>query len=143
MHVVSDPIYFELWLLQDCLWLSQPSMSRVLMQVIDAIIRLVPQYVYIPQIQHQWTDLKMSFQQQAHFPNVLEAIDCTHVALRPPRHSDVSVCTCNQYHSLNVQLVCDTREHICMDGHVIMPSSFISSFPKLCGRTDAFWLAYW
>ncbi|KAM4693060.1 putative nuclease HARBI1 [Discoglossus pictus] len=45
-------------------------------------------------------------------PNVLGAIDCTHVALIPPREQEALFRNRKHYHSINVQVVCDADMRI-------------------------------
>ncbi|CAI9615536.1 unnamed protein product, partial [Staurois parvus] len=92
--------------------ISQPTVSRVFMQVIDAILDLVPQFIYWPQNEDEWNAVKVAFYQQAQMLQILGAIDCTHVAIRAPRREELDFCNRKQYHSLNVQVVCDARQRI-------------------------------
>ncbi|KAM5165242.1 putative nuclease HARBI1 [Mantella aurantiaca] len=91
---------------------SQPSMSRVFIRVIDAIMQVAPRFVAFPQTEAEWRKLKIEFFRIAGMPNVLGAIDGTHVAPRPPKRMAIRFRNRKQYHSLNVQLVCDGKMRI-------------------------------
>ena len=41
------------------------------------------------------------------FPNVIGAIDCTHVAIRAPSENEFAFINRKHFHYLNVQLICD------------------------------------
>ncbi|KAM5140453.1 putative nuclease HARBI1 [Mantella aurantiaca] len=86
---------------------SQPSMSRVFMRVINAIVQVAPQFVAFPQTEAEWRNMKVQFFRITGMPNVFGAIDGTHVALRPPKQMEISFRNRKQYHSLNVLVVCD------------------------------------
>ncbi|XP_040211674.1 putative nuclease HARBI1 [Rana temporaria] len=109
------------------LGISQPTVSRVFMQVINAILDLVPQFIHWPQTEDEWTDVMVAFYQRGGFPQILGAIDCTHVAIRPPRRCEVDFRNRKQYHSLNVQVVCDARQRI-MSARTGFPGSCHDAF---------------
>ncbi|XP_040211663.1 putative nuclease HARBI1 [Rana temporaria] len=109
------------------LGISQPTVSRVFMQVINAILDLVPQFIHWPQTEEEWNDVKVAFYARGEFPQILGAIDCTHVAIRPPRRCEVDFRNRKQYHSLNVQVVCDARQRI-MSARTGFPGSCHDAF---------------
>ncbi len=53
--------------------------------------------------------IKREFYEIAGFPNVIGAIDCTHVRLKPPSVNDYAFINRKNYHSVNVQVICDAR----------------------------------
>ena len=53
--------------------------------------------------------IKRGFYEIAGFPNVIDAIDCTHVRLKPPSMNDYAFINRKNYHSINVQVICDAR----------------------------------
>ncbi|XP_053561192.1 putative nuclease HARBI1 [Bombina bombina] len=70
--------------------MSQPSFSRHLTTVIDALLSV--------------------FKRLAGIPNVLGVIDCTHVRVRPPHLKEEMYRNHKFYHSLNIQMVCDAGD---------------------------------
>ncbi|XP_035852271.1 putative nuclease HARBI1 [Sander lucioperca] len=89
--------------------ISQHTMSRMLSSVLAAIRTLIPQYIQFPYDNAQQTMIKRGFYEIAGIPNVIGAIDCTHVRLKPPSVNDYAYINRKNYHSVNVQIICDAR----------------------------------
>lgn len=66
------------------------------------------QYIQFPYNDAQQSVMERQFYQIAGFPNELGTIDCTPVHLKPPSMNDYSINRKN-YHSINVQLICDAK----------------------------------
>ncbi|KAK0136546.1 putative nuclease HARBI1 [Merluccius polli] len=47
--------------------------------------------------------------QIADFPNVIGAIDCTHIAIKAPSEGEYAYVNRKHFHSLNVQIICDAQ----------------------------------
>ncbi|KAK0151761.1 putative nuclease HARBI1 [Merluccius polli] len=45
----------------------------------------------------------------ADFPNVIGAIDCTHIAIKAPSEGEYAYVNRKHFHSLNVQIICDAQ----------------------------------
>lgn len=60
------------------------------------------------------------FEQVCGFPNVIAAIDGTHIKIRAPKEDPDSYINRKDFHSMNVQVVCELRELFthCYAGHV-------------------------
>lgn len=71
--------------------ISQPSVSRLMPAVLQGIIRLSARYIRFPYTAEEQQHIMDDFVRQTGFPNVLGAIDCTHVAIRAPRANE---CVC-------------------------------------------------
>jgi hypothetical protein len=71
--------------------------------------------------------IKQEFAQVAGFPNVIGAIDCTHVAIRAPTIREDIFVNRKGKHSINVQAVCDSNM-IIRDLVVRWPGSTHDSF---------------
>ncbi|XP_053546063.1 putative nuclease HARBI1 isoform X2 [Bombina bombina] len=111
---------------QSVVGISQPSFSRHLRVVLNALLSLLPNYVCLPETNAEWHKVKEGFHKIAKMPNVLGAIDCIHVALRPPLLQQEQYRNSKQFHSLNVQVVCDA------DLRVL---SVRSGFPGSCDKS--------
>lgn len=88
---------------------SQPTISRMMPDVLAAIKSLAPRFIRFPYGDDRQTMIKREFYEIAGFPNVIGAIDCTHVRLKPPSVNDYAFINRKNYHSVNVQVICDAR----------------------------------
>lgn len=88
---------------------SQPTISRTMPAVLAAIKSLSRTYIQFPYNDAQQSVIKRQFYEIAGFPNVVGAIDCTHVRLKAPSMNDYAFINCKNYHSINVQVICDAK----------------------------------
>ncbi|KAJ1127951.1 hypothetical protein NDU88_006344 [Pleurodeles waltl] len=91
--------------------MSQPMFSNVLSRVLSALLKHMPSYIVFPQVEDLPT-VKGDFYALGHIPNILGAIDGTHVALVTPRRSEQVYRKRESYHSMNVQMVCLADQYI-------------------------------
>ncbi|XP_044755625.1 putative nuclease HARBI1 isoform X2 [Coccinella septempunctata] len=98
---------------------SQSSVSRAINEVVGVLN--LPQvfntWIHFPMQIHQLNQLRNQFYQNHGFPGVVGCIDCAHVAIFPPKVDDEVYperiyVNRKGYHSINVQLICDTRLRI-------------------------------
>ena len=89
--------------------ISQPSMSRTMPVVLDAIISLAPNYIQFPYRDPQQAKIKRGFHAIAGFPNIIEAINCTHIAIKAQSTKEFNYVNRKGFHSVNVQIVCDAN----------------------------------
>ncbi|XP_069482248.1 putative nuclease HARBI1 [Ambystoma mexicanum] len=92
--------------------ISQPCFSRVLNQVLDALLKHARHYISLPRTAEEVNATKIAFYALAGMPNVIGAIDCTHVELVVRHAVEVVYRNRKLYHSLNVQMVCDAGKII-------------------------------
>lgn len=87
--------------------MSQPSISRCLHRVTDAINEnIFRQWVQFPMTLQARQFAKEQFRNAPQsFEGVIGAIDCTHVAVIAPREHEEAYINHNGYHSINVQMV--------------------------------------
>ena len=62
--------------------ISQPTFSRVMPDVLGGIISLSQQYIKFLYTVGEQANKKVQFAAMSCFPNVIGAIDCTHVTIR-------------------------------------------------------------
>ncbi|KAJ8339582.1 hypothetical protein SKAU_G00363680 [Synaphobranchus kaupii] len=86
--------------------IAQSSVCRAMWEVVPAIIRRVGRHIRFPQNQQDIQETKQDFYQVGGFPNVVGAIDCTHVPLVPPSETENVFRNRKHTHSVNVQAIC-------------------------------------
>ncbi|XP_053571945.1 putative nuclease HARBI1 [Bombina bombina] len=128
--------------------MSQPSFSRHLGVVLKAILKHLNKYICVPKNSEQWHRIKIGLYNVAEIPNVLCAIDCTHIALVPPSSVEEQYRNRKSFHSFNVQAVCDAKLQIwevrsgfpgsCHDYHILKQSQLYTSFER--GEMPHGWL---
>ncbi len=92
--------------------ISQPSISRAIHKVVKAIVGLMPTYVKFPyDVAHQMV-VKRGFYEISGIPNTIGAIDCTHVRIKAPSANAINYVNRKNYHSINIQIVCDASCNI-------------------------------
>ncbi|KAJ1207883.1 hypothetical protein NDU88_003273 [Pleurodeles waltl] len=91
--------------------MSQPMFSNVLSRVLSALLKHVRSYIVFLQVEDLAT-VKGDFYALGHIPNIIGAIDGTHVALVPPLRSEQVYRNQKSYHSMNVQMVCLADQYI-------------------------------
>lgn len=100
------------WMVGRSSSLSQSSTSRIIEDVAKALCKLAPQYIKFPTDQNTLMASKLAFSSVAGFPNVIGAIDCTHIAIKSPsQHEDVFV-NRKGIHTVNIQAVCDQNMNL-------------------------------
>ncbi|KAJ1202706.1 hypothetical protein NDU88_006503 [Pleurodeles waltl] len=91
--------------------MSQPMFSNVLSRVLSALLKHMQSYIVFPEVENLPT-VKCDFYALGHIPNIIGAIDGTHVALVPPHRSEQVYRNQKSYHSMNVQMVCLADQYI-------------------------------
>lgn len=89
--------------------MSQSTLSHIMPNVWDAIVGMAPRYILFPYAQAEQANIKMQFAAIAGFPNVIGAIDCTHVAIKAPSENEFVFVNQKHFHSVNVQIICDAH----------------------------------
>lgn len=92
--------------------LSQPSVSRAIKKVTEAMNDLLlEKEVCFPNPQ-EYPAIKAKFREYSGFPGVIGAIDCTHVLIiGPPEPLEDNYVNRHNHHSINVQLVSMTTTY--------------------------------
>lgn len=95
--------------LSDRSGIHQTSFSRFMPSVLRGIVRLSPRFIRFPYTGMDQGRVKRGFMETTGFPNVIGAIDCTHVAIRAPAMNEHVYVNRKNTHSINVQVICDAR----------------------------------
>ncbi|KAJ1163652.1 hypothetical protein NDU88_004107 [Pleurodeles waltl] len=92
--------------------MSQPMFSNVLTRVLSALMKHMCSYVVFPQVEDLAT-VKADFYAMRHIPNIIGAIDGTHIAFVPPPWRNEQVFRNRKsFQSMNVQIVCLADQYI-------------------------------
>ncbi|KAJ8046569.1 Protein ALP1-like [Holothuria leucospilota] len=112
--------------LGDSCGLSQPTMSRIINSFTESLVRRVNEFVYLPAGREKRKTIA-EFAAVSNFPNVLGVIDGTHVPIKSPSENVHLYIKSKNFHSINVQLVCD-KNYFVMDVVLKWPGSTHESF---------------
>ncbi|XP_031339432.1 putative nuclease HARBI1 [Photinus pyralis] len=114
--------------------ISQPSVSRCIEEVVNAMNRneIFNAYVHFPRNIQELNAARMGFFEKYNFPGIIGCIDCTHVAIFPPKVDDDNYpehiyVNRKNYHSINVQLICDHNLKI-INVNALFPGSTNDAF---------------
>uniref|UniRef100_A0A3B3R9K2 DDE Tnp4 domain-containing protein n=1 Tax=Paramormyrops kingsleyae TaxID=1676925 RepID=A0A3B3R9K2_9TELE len=62
------------------------------------------------------------------FPNVIGAIDCTHIAIKAPSENEFAYVNRKHFHSINVQIICDAKMRLIHVVFILRNSSVGNKF---------------
>ncbi|XP_030055147.1 putative nuclease HARBI1 [Microcaecilia unicolor] len=110
-----------------CCGVEQSTFSKHLDVVLNALTARFRDYIRFPRSEVELQELKLQFFNIAGFPNVLGAIDCTHVPLVPPSKTESVYRNRKAAYSMNVQAICDAKLRI-LDAVVRFPGSCHDSY---------------
>ncbi|XP_063363935.1 putative nuclease HARBI1 [Cydia amplana] len=93
------------------LCVAQRTASKYLSQVVAAINRsLKPKWICFPGTEGERRDVAAAFEQKYGLPDLLGAVDCTHVSIfPPPRPHGLQFINRKGKHTINVQLIADVN----------------------------------
>ncbi|KAJ1213759.1 hypothetical protein NDU88_001390 [Pleurodeles waltl] len=83
--------------------MSQPTFSNVLSRVLSALLKHMHSYIVFPQVEDLPT-VKGDFYALGHIPNIIGAIEGTHVAFVPPSRDQQVYRIRKSNHSMNAQM---------------------------------------
>ena len=101
--------------------ISQPSLSQIFTQVLNALLRRSGQYIHFPTTTADFTNIKQDLFQIANFPNVIGAIDCTHIQTLPPSIHEHIYRNRKHTYSMNVQVIWDAN---------MTPTNVVAKYPR-------------
>jgi len=74
----------------------------------DGIIRISDRYIKFPYNAGKHANTISAIFSEIGFPNVIGAIDCTHIAIKVPSHDEFVYVNRKYFHLINVQ-ICDAQ----------------------------------
>lgn len=97
----------------DLVNVHRTTVCRAIWRVAQAVASLRPQFVKMPQGEREINQTKCNFFNLAQFPNVIGAVDCTHVKIISPGGVDAERYRNRKgFFSINVQVICNARLEI-------------------------------
>lgn len=105
---------------------SQPMVSRCVNEVTKLINEVFQQKIKFPNDSEKAQN-KMKFYDKCGIPGIIGAIDCTHIKILMPSEEEHSFLNRKGYHSINVQLICDS-ELLILNANARFPGSCHDSF---------------
>lgn len=94
----------------DTLGLDKSTVSRVVTAVTESLCRKTDDFIKWPCVEQTRED----FYEIAGFPNVLGAVDGTHIRVQAPNSDEASFVNRKNFHSINVQGICDPQGIFCL-----------------------------
>ncbi|ROL47356.1 Protein ALP1-like [Anabarilius grahami] len=110
---------------------SQSSVCRTVSSVSRALSRMVENFIKFPSTAAEQILVKQKFFEIAAFPNVLGAVDGTHVAIKAPSDDEELYVNRKNFHSVNALIVCDASLKITNLG-LMTHDPFILTTSALC-----------
>jgi len=89
------------------LHVSQSTVSKVLSQFVDAMTAKASEYIYMPRNREEIYKTKSDFYQIAQFPGIIGCVDGSHIPIIAPQENEFVYINRKNFHSVNVQAVCD------------------------------------
>lgn len=68
----------------DFVGIHKTTAGKIIKRVTDALVSLRPRYVNMPQTEEEKRRVQIEFNNLANFPQVIGAVDCTHIKIQSP-----------------------------------------------------------
>ncbi|XP_018102866.1 putative nuclease HARBI1 [Xenopus laevis] len=117
---------------------SQSAFSRFMGPVIDSIKKHLKAFIYFPKDKAGWQRVKRGFYRISGMPHVMGVLDCMHIALSPPHEREELYRNSKGFHSVSVQVICDSKGKILSIYSAFPGSSQESVILKQTSVYDAF-----
>ncbi|KAK4317414.1 hypothetical protein Pmani_011498 [Petrolisthes manimaculis] len=98
---------------EDDLGVSQQTVSRVISETVDALCEqhILKRFIKFPPIEQLQKKMEQ-FREIAGFPEVVGAIDGTHIRIAKPTEFEIEYVNRKMFHGINVQVVFDAKYNI-------------------------------
>jgi hypothetical protein len=87
--------------------ISKASVSRIVNTVTSALVIVSANYVRFPRDDRSINNTMLGFSRLSNLPNVIGAIDGTHIPIKAPKDDEHLFVNRKNFHSINVMAVCD------------------------------------
>jgi len=92
--------------------LAQSSVSHCINDVTQSLVKRAPEWIAYPTDAAMLRATKQAFHQVARFPNVVGAVDCTHVAIKAPTVNEEAYVNRKGAHTINVHEAAGRRRQV-------------------------------
>ena len=100
----------SIWMTANVFGIHQSTVSKVVVEVCGAITEhLTQKYVHLPQSEEEMQEKVAEFESKFGMIQAFGCIDGTHVPIKAPSENSQDYFNYKQFHSLNVQAVCDYK----------------------------------
>lgn len=89
--------------------MAQQTMSNTIREVALALEHIAPRWIKFPTNDQEKQAVQLEFMQRFGFPGVIGVIDGTHVAILQPTEDEHLYFNRKNFHSKNVQIICDSN----------------------------------
>ena len=94
---------------KDFMHVSQPTVSRVLSDFVNSIVSKASQFIYMPRSAFEISGVISDFQAISGLPKVIGVVDGSHIPMIAPSVDEYAYVNRKQFHSINIQAVCDAN----------------------------------
>ena len=88
----------------DFIDVAQPTVSRVLSDLIETMVKLAPHFIFMPRNYNEMCNIKV-----AGFPGVIGSIDGSHIQIIAPHKDEFAYVNRKKIHSINILGICNAN----------------------------------
>ena len=88
---------------------TQPTVSKVMSQFVDAITAKASKYTYMPRNRKEVAKIKNDVYIVTGFPGIVGCVDGSHIPIVAPHQDEFVNVNRKGFHSLHIQAVCDSN----------------------------------
>ena len=114
---------------------SQPTVSQVFSDFTDNMVRMAPNFIYMPSNSNKILRTKKEFYKVAGFPGVIGCIDGSHIVIIAPHQDEFAYVNRKKFHSVNIQGICDANL-VFLDVMAKWPGSCHDSFTEQASQVN-------
>ena len=94
---------------KDFIDVAQPTVSRVLSDFIETMVKLAPDFIFMPRNNNKICNMKREFYKIKDFSGVIGCIDGSHIQIIAPHEDEFAYVNRKKFHSISIQGICDTN----------------------------------
>ena len=94
---------------KDFMHVSEPTVSRVASDFVNSVVSKASQFIFMPKSASEILGAISDFQAISGLPKVIGAVDGSHIPMIAPSVDEYAYVNQKQFHSINVQAICDAN----------------------------------